>query len=90
MSVSSPIPTGGGPSWPQATALELLTDSLAEALEHRVADLEHAVCSRPARRRLRRRIRRSVAVFAWAGPDFQTRRAEAAGTQWLTCTQDQS
>jgi hypothetical protein len=84
MTASSPIPPPGGPDWPQAIAFELMTDSLAEALERRVTDLEHALCSPLARRRLRRSIRRSSRTFAWAGPSFWDRRLEATTSQWLS------
>jgi hypothetical protein len=83
MPVSSPIPPPAGPDWPQANEFELMTDSLAEALERRVTDLEHALCSPLARRRLRRRIRRASRAFAWAGPSFWDRRLEATTCQWL-------
>jgi hypothetical protein len=84
MTASSPIGPPGGPDWPQAIAFELMTDSLAEALERRVTELEHALCSRPARRALRRQIRDADRAFAWAGPGFWDRRLEATGTEWLT------
>jgi hypothetical protein len=83
MPVSSPIPPPGGPDWPQAIAFELMTDSLAEALERRVTALEHALCSRPARRTLRRHIRHADRAFAWAGPGFWDRRLEATANEWL-------
>lgn len=79
MTASSPA----GPSWAQANTFEIVTDSLNEALERRVAALEHAVCSASARRRLRYQIRSSNRLFAWAGPDFWTRRLEATTSQWL-------
>lgn len=84
MTASSPIPPRGGPDWPQAIDFELMTDSLAEALERRVTALEHALCSRPARRRLRRQIRHADHAFAWAGPGFWDRRLEATTNEWLT------
>ncbi len=84
MPVSSLTPPPGGPDWPQAIEFELMTDSLAEALERRVTELEHALCSRPARRRLRRQIRRDDRAFAWAGPSFWDRRLEATTTDWLS------
>ena len=84
MTASSPIGPPGGPDWPQAIEFELMTDSLAEALERRVTELEHALCSRPARRRLRRAIRRADRAFAWAGPGFWDRRLEATTCEWLT------
>jgi hypothetical protein len=84
MPVSSPNPPGAGPNWPQAIEFELVTDSLAEALERRVAALEHALCSPAARRRLRRNIRRANRAFAWAGPDFWDRRLESTTSEWLS------
>ncbi len=84
MTASSPIRRPAGPDWPQAIAFELMTDSLAEALERRVTALEHALCSRPARRTLRRHIRHAGRAFAWAGPSFWDRRLEATTNDWLT------
>jgi hypothetical protein len=51
--------------------------------ERRLAALEEAVVSRRARRRLRREIRRRVKRFAWAGPDFWSRRIEDIGNETL-------
>jgi hypothetical protein len=84
MPVSSPIPPQAGPTWPQAIEFELVTDSLAEALERRVAALEYALCSPLARRRLRRHIRCANRGFAWAGPSFWDQRLEATTSEWLS------
>jgi hypothetical protein len=54
------------------------------AIERRLAALEEAVVSGRARRRLRREIRRRVKQFAWAGPDFWSRRIEDVGNELLT------
>lgn len=53
-------------------------------IERRLAALEEALVSRRARRRLRREIRRRVKQFAWAGPDFLSRRIEDVGNAMLT------
>jgi hypothetical protein len=53
-------------------------------IERRLAALEEALVSRRARRRLRREIRRRVKQFAWAGPDFWSRRIEDVGNAMLT------
>ena len=58
------------------------TDAAAGALEDRVSALEEIIAARWPRsmflrRRLARQLRASAASFAWAGPDFRTRRAEA-------------
>lgn len=58
-------------------------DELAlDALEDRVSAIEETIAARwprsmVLRRRLGRQLRASAATFAWAGPDFATRRAEA-------------
>jgi len=52
-------------------------------MERRLAALEEAVVSGRARRRLRREIRRRLTQFAWAGPDFWSRRVEAVGNEML-------
>jgi hypothetical protein len=53
------------------------------AIERRLAALEEAVVSGRARRRLRRGIRRRLRQFAWAGPDFWSRRTEDLGNEIL-------
>jgi hypothetical protein len=53
-------------------------------IERRLAALEEALVSRRARWRLRREIRRRVKQFAWAGPDFWSRRIEDVGNAMLT------
>jgi hypothetical protein len=52
-------------------------------MERRLAALEEAVVSSRARRRLRREIRRRLRQFAWAGPDFWSRRVEDVGNEML-------
>jgi hypothetical protein len=52
-------------------------------IERRLAALEEAVVSGRARRRLRREIRRRLRQFAWAGPDFWSRRVEDVGNEML-------
>ena len=61
----------------------MLIDSLMSDTELRVIQLELALCSGSARRRLRREIRRGQADFAWAGADPVYRRLEAATNAWL-------
>ena len=53
-----------------------------DVLEDRVSALEEIIAARwprsmILRRRLARKLRASAATFAWAGPDFATRRGEA-------------
>jgi hypothetical protein len=81
MSTSS-TPTAG-PTWRQAIEAELLDASLDQDLSMRVSALELALCSRRARRRLIRQIRRGQRDFAWAGPDPVWVRAEAVNNAWL-------
>ena len=59
-----------------------MTDAATDALEDRVSALEEIIAARWPRsmflrRRLARQLRASAATFAWGGPDFRTRRAEA-------------
>lgn len=89
MNTIPPIP-GGVPLAAEVDRLRrecvydsLVTDELATALELRVSALEEALISRRARRRLRRALRESDATYAWAGPTFADRRAEAAGAERL-------
>lgn len=88
-------PAGGTPPFDVrqfargAFAESLLTDSLLEMLELRIIALEEVAAARWPRRlllasRLRRSLRRSVAPYGWAGPDFAGRRIEAAGNDWLS------
>jgi hypothetical protein len=69
----------------QAYEESLLTDSLLDALELRVAALEQIAAARGPGRvwlrvRLGRQLRRSVAHFP--GGTFAERRTEAAGSDW--------
>jgi hypothetical protein len=78
-----------GEAWTaERLASELIRQQWAEQpsetmLERRLAALEEALVSRRARRRLRREIRRRVKQFAWAGPDFWSRRIEDVGNAML-------
>jgi hypothetical protein len=66
----------------------LLTDSLMATLEMRIIALEEVTAARWPRRlllafRLGRSLRRSVARYGRPGSDFEGRRIEAAGDEWL-------
>lgn len=70
----------------QAYEESLMTDSLVQHLEYRVAALEEIVAARwprkiIIRRRLARRLRASVRGVQ--GATFAERRSEAAGLDWL-------
>jgi hypothetical protein len=74
--------------------LELMNDFQMAEVEQRVIALEQLLATRwPARLvaafRLGRAIRKSVEGFAWAGPDFYSRRIEASGNV-LLCGRDVS
>jgi hypothetical protein len=79
-----------GEAWTvERLAAELIRQQWADQpsetmIERRLAALEEALVSRRARRRLRREIRRRVKQFAWAGPDFWSRRIEDVGNAMLT------
>jgi hypothetical protein len=94
--MSTNIPPGPpgpqpGEAWTaDRLAAELMWQQWADqpyqtVIERRLAALEEAVVSGRARRRLRREIRRRVRQFAWAGPDFWSRRVEDVGNEMLTC-----
>jgi hypothetical protein len=59
-----------------------------QELVQRITAIEEVIAARPLRRllllvRLSRRIRRSVAPYAWAGPTFEHWRTEQLGNDWL-------
>ena len=70
------------PTWRDLNILSFTDDSLMWALEQRVVELEHALVSRKARRRLRREIRARAKAYAWAR-SFEAARAEATTYDWL-------
>jgi hypothetical protein len=77
-----------GPWTADALAAELIWQDNADQpwqiiQERRLHALEEAVVSSRARRRLRRELRRRTRIFAWAGPDFRSRRAEDIGNEAL-------
>lgn len=72
------------PTWAQAHQHEELTDSIADAVEHRIVMLELALVDRRVRRQLRREIRKGQRDFAWAGSDPVARRMEATFNAWLS------
>jgi len=78
----------GGPWTADRLAVELIRQQWTlqpyeTVMERRLAALEEAVVSGRARRRLRREIRRRLRQFAWAGPDFWSRRVEDVGSEML-------
>jgi hypothetical protein len=85
----APPPRQPGEAWTaDRLAAELIRQQWTRqpfeaAVERRLAALEEAVVSGRARRRLRREIRRRIRQFAWAGPDFGSRRAEDLGNEML-------
>lgn len=86
-----PAPPGRQPgeAWTaDRLAAELIWQQWAQqpyqtVIERRLTALEEAVVSGRARRRLRREIRRRLRQFAWAGPDFRSRRIEDVGNEML-------
>ncbi|MCW2910852.1 MAG: hypothetical protein JWL68_5641 [Actinomycetia bacterium] len=65
----------------------LFTGRQADELEQRIARLEEIEAAPwprriGVRRRLARDLRASVARYAWAGPDFTSRRPQAIGGGW--------
>jgi hypothetical protein len=83
-----PSPQPGEAWTADRLAAELMWQQWADqpyqtVIERRLAALEEAVVSGRARRRLRREIRHRVGKFAWAGPDFWSRRIEDIGNELL-------
>lgn len=83
MSTTLPRLPSAGPSWREAHELAADTDAALDELHRRIIELEHALVSRSARRRLRRSIAASAKTFAWAGPSFHARRVEATANELL-------
>lgn len=88
--INPPVPPARQPgeAWTaERLAAEIIWQQWADqpyetVIERRLAALEEALVSRRARR-LRREIRRRVKQFAWAGPDFWSRRIEDVGNAML-------
>lgn len=89
--INPPVPPARQPgeAWTaERLAAEIIWQQWADqpyetVIERRLAALEEALVSRRARRCLRREIRRRVKQFAWAGPDFWSRRIEDVGNAML-------
>ena len=70
------------PTWADVNGEVALIDSLMDALQTRIDDLERALTDRRFRRQLRRQIRRGQRFYAWAG-SWRAARTEVTTWQWL-------
>lgn len=73
------------PTWTDFNGEVEQIDSLMDALESRIEDLERALTDRRYRRQLRRQIRRGQRFYAWAG-SWRAARTEVTTWQWLNRT----
>lgn len=73
------------PTWADVNGEVKQIDSLMDALESRIENLERALTDRRYRRELRRQIRRGQRFYAWAG-SWRAARTEVTTWQWLNRT----
>jgi hypothetical protein len=70
------------PTWADVNTEVEQIDSLMDAFECRIENLERSLTDRRYRRQLRREIRRGQRLYAWAG-SWRAARTEVTTWQWL-------
>jgi hypothetical protein len=73
------------PTWADVNTEVEQIDSLMDALECRIENLERSLTDRRYRRQLRREIRCGQRLYAWAG-SWRAARTEVTTWQWLNRT----